>query len=335
MRISLLIAVAIMLFACDTRRDIIEDKKMEITINIDWSELQKQPLLASILFYNRDNSSSKIIHHTNFTTTTVMLPVGVYDVLCFNESFGAHENIEFRNVENYHTIEAYAEHFTPNEGYEVAQSGQAIREPSVLAIDRYENLVIERDYSEDYHKEINFKPKSVISTLRLKVNLNGIENLSNINYSSAAISGMAEGLLLASGEPNGTSAINYFYFGPKSYNEGSLTQGSISGLLRCFGPDRPITKSTEQNIATLFLKLRNGTDLLSDQGEPITRDITDGMVYDSNLDLHIDIELGLGVEGDPTITLPFVEDSEGGKETGFDAEIEDWGDEEVTDVPIG
>ncbi len=329
-----LLMIALIFSSCDTRREILPDKRMELTINIDWSELSSKPLVTSILLYNRDQSSV-IVHQTNYSTTTVMLDAGVYDLICFNESIGAHENIEFRGVDSYQTIEAYAQHFTVTEGYEVEAEEQTIREPSVLAVDRYENLVIERDYSESYSKVVNLRPESIISTLDLKVNFKGLDNLSNVNLSSAAISGMAEGILLSTGAPNGSKGVNYFYFGPKSYDLGSLENGHLRGTLRCFGPAQGVTRSGAENIVTLFLKLRNGTDYLTDQGERVTRDVTQSMVYDSSLKLHINLELGLGESGDPLIVIPYVEDSEGGKQTGFDAEIEDWGDEDITDIPIG
>lgn len=330
-----LILLCLILSSCDTRWKIYDKFEVWVHVKIDWSNLNQRPNGTTIAFYPQTRTDIEpIFLITNSINDSIRLPQDTYSVLVFNETLTGHDNIYFRGTTRYETFEAYIKPTTVSNKYYIPEGEYAVASPSILAIDRLENFrITQAAILSKARITLNFKPQRVLSTTILKVHIRGMNNVAK-SGSSASISGLANGINLSTGRLSSTPVTQVFTLNNKLFESGSITQGTMSGSFVCFGIiDNEIeTKSKTQNVqnlASLYFRLRNETDL-----DRIDRNVTGRIeVITEGNQIIYKVEIGLDVPSDPIIVLPDVPDTEK-PGAGFDADVGDWGDEEVVDVPL-
>ena len=188
-------------------------------------------------------------------------------------------------------------------------------------------MVEEARYTDKYRRAgdseyllCSLTPENIIYTIKVKVNIKGIYNLRSAR---AALDGMAEGYRFASAKP--TKAVSTYLMEEWSLtvDQSDPTRGYIVSTLYCFGlPDGHRATADENHFVLYVLLVDNKTTL------DYTFPVGDKFDYD-----EAEVELSLSLEIDLQDPLPDVK-PEGGSGSGFDATVEDWGEEIEHDIQM-
>ncbi len=333
------------LYSCDTRRTIYPDGSAVVEISLDWANLavatddaQQSPNGATIAFYPQsDEMGEPTFILTNYATATAYLPVGTYDILVFNETIYGHDYIEFSGMDSYETVTAYWESSELSASNVRSSVTRAIVETDdLLLVDKLEDFEItdEMQVKGDV-VSLSFTPVLVNRKMTVLAHVNSLHNVSS-SGSLLYVYGMAAGYNLSTGLTVNESTTHLTVLNNKTFNEGSTTDGTVSASFYTFGDaQKGVSSKAEDDSNSVALSFK----LVDDSTLPdIERDITDEVeaasILEGSTTLDINIELGTGADDDSLIEIPDVEGTGGSTGSGFDAEVSDWGDNVLTNVPI-
>ncbi|MFI3285626.1 MAG: DUF5119 domain-containing protein [Rikenellaceae bacterium] len=315
--ILIIAIIALMPFSsCDNRRPIYPESGVWVVVNLDWSELEENPNGATVRFYPKTRSELSVVTlRTNSSVDSAFVKRDNYAIVVMNETVDSHSNIEFSNSDNYENFVGRIKSvLNPSAGGDDIVTGG---EPDAFATASYEDLEVTREsVIEAKRYELDFTPQLRTKQLCVTLYINGIDNLRS-DIQALTIDGMADGIKLYTGESNGVGISHYLTFTEKVYDEDSYKRGYLRGYVNCFG----VAGNGIDNKVTLYMALRDGNmHYIKDI------DVTDMIYTDENdeLKLYLDLE---------DITLPEVEDIYN-PGSGFDAEVDDWDEEEDLNIPI-
>ncbi len=326
----------------------------DVNIDVDWSNLEELPTGMTVMFYPVDGATP-IDHIThNVEHTTVSLRAGVYNILIFNKSVKEFGSIGFRGMDRYETAEAYALEESSKGWYSKAEDESVALQPEPLAVATIENYTVTEDMVHaqmaarskgaeiddktkvDTKAQIDVKPKNVIAQGNIIIHVLGFHNLRSVR---GTIEGMAESFqpsVFGTGEGFVTHILESDDWASEE-DESDRTKGRIHGHFSTFGmPEMILSRAGEENrwenarLNISVLLVDNNPDNIQD----FSFDIGDKIdVSDMSGEIILHIELGTGADGDEPITLPDVI-PEGGKEGGFNVEVDKWGEGETIDVQL-
>lgn len=319
-----LIFVMFFMFSCDNQQEKIEVNGTWVRVNVDWSKAGIEPEGASFCFYPEREGMNPIRLETHTTLDSMKLRIDNYRVLVFNETANSHENIFFRGMDKYETVEACAQPIEVPDKYSKETEERAVTNLDILAVERLTDFEITDQMMEDDERPtLNFVPESRMHVVTLTIRAKGLENVS-LGGSIGSLSGMTGAINLSQVEQDSDPVTHYFNFNDITFDEGSNTEGTMSATLSTFGPLRTVASKSEniKNVVTLYFKLRDGTEQT-----PIEYDITD--LIDQAIEANDDLNIEIG-SGD-IIEFPYVEDTGG---SGINVNVGDWGDETIIDTPV-
>ena len=154
-------------------------------------------------------------------------------------------------------------------------------------------------------------------TRKVKVKLN-IKGLHNVRQANCTLGGIPLSVYLCDGRPGDMAGRHEFTVGNPVFNDGSLTEGTLTGLLNIFGIDTEVPHDVVLQT------------LLVDGQTVVEQELTDVNVRKEAED---DGTFVLHVEASTPEILPNVK-PEGSGDSGFDANVDGWGDEKTEEIPI-
>ncbi len=345
-----IIGVLSLLSGCDARREIYPSNSVLVKVSLNWEELSKatkaeveQPNGATVLFFPTDGGKSYQLL-TNYTEAEIMLPIGEYNVLVFNETVNGHDYLQFENTDKYETFRAVWEETELSSAYSRGGDTRAVTQTDdLLLVDRLEGFEITADMSIDQETQsLSFTPTLVNGSMKVSIYIEGMDNVSQ-SGSLLYVDGMSRGYNLSTGEADGDEITHLMEISNREFDEGSYQNGIMWEEFYTFGDATTSTRAADgSNSVTFKIKLRNG-----EYHDDISYDITDDLESQSSsasltTQISIDVEIGTSAEGDdpddPNNTplvlddVPDTEEPDAG--SGFDATINDWGDEEIVNVPL-
>ena len=291
-----------------------------------------------------DKQLFKFITH-NLNSITLDLEAGTFHTVVFNQSESEYGTIQFSNLEDYANAQVQV---VPVESswYETKAPGTKVgTEPEWLAIGSAENLevteemvaVAEREYlagmqdvmtkaaGQTVNDLATITPISVIKQVEFNVYGQGLYNLRTVR---AALEGMAEGCLLSTGKTTANQVAHTMEEWTVETEPNDPASGEIKILLSTFGiPEGHGGTAQENKFSISCLLVDNKTVVTNDfyVGDLLAKfkemDGLDGNIQKVVINLRLPER------------LPDVQPM-GGSGGGFDAEVDDWGDEIVTNIPI-
>lgn len=318
--------------SCD-RRELTYYTEAEFEIRTDWSgsrlDDEEAGNGATAVFYPRDGGEPTIILMGDRSYGKVRLRVGCYDALVFNRSFSEFGSIDFRG-DRYGELEAYAHHIeTRIDPVTRSETRVIVGSPEKIAADGVEEIEVTEDMLGNYSPSVQARNRSVSGadddftltfapqclTHEIKVVVNVI-GLNNIRSAVGVLVGVAESVNLSTGRVAGETVTQQFALDEKEFTAGSPFSGTLTGRFNTFGFEAGVTRK-------LTLKA-----LLVDSKTRIeeTFDVTarEEEAEDGTLVLYIEVDASPIADVKP----------EGGSGSGFDADVEDWGDEAEHDIPL-
>ena len=304
-------------------------------INVDWSEFTEKetPSGMTVIVYPQDGGAPIFTRSNTISHVLVNLPVGTYNSIVFNQSETEFGSLELRNLNNFHSAEVTAIQ-APTKWYTTKdQNERIVHEPEWFGTDNEENAEVTaqmleqgaKDFIEstkDTKSGIDFifhKTQNIIHTVNVTVH---IKNIYNLRSARAALEGMAEGYKLGAGKRSTSQATHLMENWTLETNPQDPTQGTIKAQIQCFGlPDGHKATPAENTFNLSMLMVDNQTilDYKFQVGHLFTAD------EDDHLTLYLELDLGK--------PLPDVK-PEGGQGGGFDATVDDWGEEIEHEVEL-
>lgn len=313
----------------------------KVRIDVDWSEFKEsKPTGMTISLFPSDETVQPIQHITHTTTHAVFnLVPDEYTVLVHNQSESEFGFVKFRDMNHYSTARVQPERCTSS-WYRPVGGEILVLNPEWLAFDMQETVVtgemVEGDtISDEKHRSrtddgnetliSTMIPENVIYTLHVSVKVKGINNYKSAR---AAFSGMADGYFIGSQEYHTdqvTHLMDTWTMNGKHEDEDGVQTGTITSEITCFGLPPGHEGTAKENIFRLSLLLVDNETRINrmfNVGSRIYQRTTNG----SPLHLYLDLALS---EKLPDVT-PASDDSE----NGFDAEVNEWGEETNQDIGL-
>ena len=306
----------------------------KVRVNVDWSEfVEEDPTGMTVMVYPADGGKPYTVLTHTLDGASFNLPEGVYHTLAFNQSVSEFGTLEFRQMEKYDKAEVVSV-TQDSRWYEGrADGGRVVTQPEWIASHREEGAMVTRQMVEAMRPEGKYRtgdamgyvlsslvPHNIIYTVHVRVYIDGIYNLRSAR---AALDGMAEGYRFATARPSDVTATYLMEEWKLTIDENDPTRGHIDTDLYCFGLPYGHQGAEEENRFDLSVLLVDNKTILD---FPF-------MVGDRFESLDASVSLKLYLEFKLTNPLPDVK-PEGGSGSGFDASVEDWGEEIEHDVQM-
>ena len=306
-----------------------------IRINVDWSKFidKEEPSGMTVIVYPQDGSAPVFTRSNDLSHVLVYLPAGMYNSIVFNQSENEFGSLELRNLNNYTkaevaTIQAPTRWYTTR-----VENEKVVHEPEWFGTDKEENAEVtkqmiewvQHSFMESTQSNNGTKTtksgidliyhtvENVIYTLDVKVHM---KNIYNLRSARSAISGMAEGYLLAAQTRSNKTVTHLMEQWSLNAAPHDPTLGTIQTKIMCFGLPDNHGKTPQENTLTLSLLLVDGKTILN-----YTFNVGD-LIREGDLDGELTLHLELAID-EP---LPDVEPVDGDA-GGFEATVDDWGEE--------
>lgn len=326
-----------MLSSCE-RRDLTYYEVSEINLYVDWSQSgldsEEGRYGATAVFYPTDGGEPSVFPMGERSAETIRLTEGVYNVILFNRSFNDFGNISFRGTDRYETLEAYARKMETRVDEITRQETRTIiGSPDELAVATMEGLTVTEDMLGNYSKtpygrtsrNAGEEPADDLYTLRLTpkkltrevVAVLHITGLNNIRSAKCRLDGVSESVFLASGRYSGHTVTQEFIPSNPEFTPGSPFDGTLTGTFEVFGSNL----AGNHNLRLEALLVDGETTFTGnyDDAKVTEKDNGEGAIT-----IHVEVT---------TDKIPDVK-PEDGSDSGFDVDVDGWGNDINTDIPI-
>jgi hypothetical protein len=325
----------LLLSACDTRRDILDDQGVWVHMEVDWQQAGILPEGTSIYIFNRETGLPVRQFLTNemrdsLTCDSLKLHAGHYSLLVFNETERSHDYLSFRGTDRYHSAEAYASPLAlPATG---RFAGVAAAQPDavrtmvaatdVLATAGLDHFELGYDViRSQVHPRLRFTPERRSVTADVIIHLQNMHSLYTGRQQVGVLTSMAEGVFLATGHPNDVPAAYWFALTAVHFDPDTKS-GTLSASFATFG-----ACASGNNDLDLYFLLHDGTEFT------YHCDVT-ALLHAAEItpERRLVVEVGLGLTpDDPLIVLP---DLPAGDDGMFKVGVGGWDDTDDIDIPI-
>lgn len=305
---------------------------LKARIDVDWSDFVKDTPDGMTLYVFPNDDTQRPTTETTHTITraSFTLMPDDYLVMVHNQSASEFGSVVFRNMDDWstaevRTAECTSDWYKPKDGEKLGQT------PEWLAFDTRSVTVTEEMMKAAGNEEISVGtmiPQNVVYTLHVRLKAEGIENF---RAGRAALTGLSDGYrpVLQEYHTDRVTHLLETWSVEKSSTvratDGTTSTGYITSDITCFGLPSGHGGTAEENVLHLKLLLVDNKTIVAgtfNVGNRIWQFMTDGDP------LHLYIELTLPKK------LPDVESATDDSQSGFDAEVDDWGNEIDQDVGL-
>lgn len=318
-----------------------------IRVNVDWTGFQQKenPTGMTVMVYQNPGSTVQKAGGTDVLEEPVKvmsnntayveldLPAGVYHSIVFNQSETEFGTLVFNNLLQWEKAEVVAGP-APTKWYTTrTEDEKTAYEPEWLGTGQVQGVGLTHEMIQQWAQYygvaskapeamdlINHTARNVIYTVNISVL---VKNVYNLKYARGALTGMSEGYSLAQGKALGSKVTHLLEEWSLQTDPSDPTQGYLKAKLLSFGLPQGHNSLPDENLLNLSV-------LLVDNKTQLDFPLPVGNLWQKSApgeDLQLALELELP---EP---LPDVK-PEGGSAGGFDATVEDWGEEIEIEIPI-
>lgn len=343
----------------------------DILLLTDWSLLPEVPTGMTAIFYPTDGSTETVVMSNNTVGNVVRLKKGKYKALVFNQSIYEFGSMTFYGMNRFESALVKGVSLNETVSQETVADlawfknvvhsnpdsiSKVIRSLQPFNSDRFTYEVTNEMCLRQYKKELGqamdpwegVNPAAFVDTIRstpppvapnmhITIHVRGIHNLYRVR---AYISNMALADLFGLHRNTGDDAIQILSDWKVRVSEDDKKRGDVKTSFRTFGTPSMLVTESDVNIdygpraASDDSRAYNGENKLFVQFELRDAKTVITHMFDVTKDIvYIKDELTLMVELDIDTPLPDVPDVIGSGGAGFDADVEDW-KEEDKDIEI-
>lgn len=305
-----------------------------IRIDVDWSEFTEEtPTGMSVMAFPVAGGKPVTVLSNTLSHVYMNLEAGLYHTLVYNQSPSEFGSLTFNNMENYKEAEVAANIISSKWYTGRAGETRVATEPEWFAVNTEENVRVTEEMVEaarqeeiKQHRATNdfvissLMPKNIIYKINVKVNIKGIYNLRSAR---AAMDGISGAVKFATLERSGTNLVTHLMEEWEiTIDKTDPTKGYITSSFYCLGLPSNHQGQAEENyflLSCLLVDNKTKLDFPFDVGHMVKK-LEDGRLV---LNLEIDVQEA----------LPDVKPVDGSA-GGFDATVDDWGDDIEHDVQM-
>ena len=336
-----------------------------VKVKIDWSHFRhlEKPTGMSVYLWSRYNEKkNKTFLTHDLNSLNLNLEKGLYDAFVYNQSEDEYATIEFHNLNDFDKAEARVIQVKSNWLNTKLPNTKVGAEPEWLAIDCVRDIDVteemvaraEAEYLAtlpEANKQMQQQkstreatktenevgplvPKSIIKNVDIYVHL---ENLIYLRSALGAVGDMAEGCYIATRQPTERRVTHTMgswgiVYGQTSSGAINMMKGAIKVSLSTFGLPAGHTGNPDDNNLYIRLLLVDNATIL-EKNFPIG-DLLAGLnEYDGSLLDEDGVPIWPEVHVYWPEPLPEVE-AVGAGSGGFDVNVDDWGEEITTILPL-
>lgn len=319
-----LLSTLLMFSACE-RRELTYYTEAEISVTVDWSRAgleAEKDYGATLIVYPDGGDKPYLVLMGERESGSVRLPSGKYDAVLFNRSFDDFGALAFRNWQTLETFEAYSRKMeTRNQTRTIVSSPERLagtHSAFVVTDNMLGNYAPTRSENPDCTQDkcrLQLTPLPL--TREVKVILN-VKGLHNVREAQCTLLGVPLSIFMRNGQPGNETGGQVFGAGDPTFTPGSISDGTLTGTINTFG----IQKDASYELKVKALLVDGKTVIEQVVTNAVAREETDEQ---GNPVFFLEVDVP-----DP---FPNVK-PEGGTDSGFDAEVDDWKKEENVDIDI-
>jgi hypothetical protein len=271
------------------------------------------------------------------TGDEVRLRKGIYNVVVFNQAAEEYSYLTIEGQDQYSTLRIVMK-TTDSDWYTPTEGERLIYDPEPLAVATLEGFEVTQEMVRANLKEgkefsLACRPEKVIFTTHLSLEIKGLHNM---RTARGSIKGMADTYWIADRKTGSSVATQLVDFSEKTFHENSTTDGILSGSYLTLGRPNVTSKATDEisNLLTLSILLVDNRTVITKQYDIAPRAAI------NNETKEVEVVLGTKIDPDKEevpedipLELPNVEPEKNGGEGGFDATVDNWGDETNIVIP--
>ena len=283
-----------------------------VRLDIDWGPCGIDPDGMTVLFYPVDGGEPSRFLTNTVTGDEVRLRKGIYNVVVFNQAAEEYSYLTIEGQDQYSTLRIVMK-TTDSDWYTPTEGERLIYDPEPLAVATLEGFEVTQEMVRTNLKEgkefsLACRPEKVIFTTHLSLEIKGLHN---VRTARGSIKGMADTYWIADRK----------------------TGSSVATQL---GRPNVTSKATDEisNLLTLSILLVDNKTVITKQYDIAPRAAI------NNETKEVKVVLGTKIDPDKEevpedipLELPNVEPEKNGGEGGFDATVDNWGDETNIVIP--
>lgn len=343
MRRYLYILVAILLISSCNHYDLCfhHPHTARARINVDWSKFDKEvPTGMTVMVYPDTGGKPYTLLTNNINYVLADLEAGTYNTLVYNQSTSEYASVLFTGMESYHTATVAAKEYKSRWYSSRSELEKIAMQPEWVGVDAKTGAVVTpemvRITGEENFASITQKGEAktefviashiahnIIHTVNVKVHLNAVYNLRSAR---ASLTGMAAEYKFSIDETTEDKVTHLQESWTLVRDKVDPTRGYITAKFKCLGLPINHTSQPDDNEFVLSLLLVDDTTVMDfpfKVGSKLQK------VYNEKGEYVLELNLELWIE-EP---LPDVKPSDSG-ESGFNATVDDWGEEEKVEIEI-
>ena len=315
---------------------------VQVKVPVDWTEFdEEKPTGMTVMAYPDDKDKPVTVLTNDLRSAQLSLEEGGYNMLVFNQSTAEYSSFRFEGMDDLSTACVKATPFKSRWYKSRTDNDEAIEQPEWLADGSISHVVVRQDMlgKDSVFVTDTVKPINVIYTIHVRIHVKGINN---IRSARASLDGMADGYMFASNKPTTsrmTQLLEKWSLQPDADNPAN---GVLSATIQSFGLPADHEGKAEENELALSLLLVDNKTQLDYQfyvGDKFKASMEDSNSGSSSSDTDVDIDVPITADVDLDLSLDMEIDTavpdvkpENGSSGGFDATVDDWGDEVKIDI---
>ncbi len=358
MKKLLYIYILTLLVSCD-RRDLTYDYNptAAIKVVVDWANMSATPSGMSIYCYPTSGEEATVLISNDVDEAIVDLGAGTYNILIFNLTPAELPDVDFELNDGFENAKVYASSTVSEWAVAKSDDEGLVKSPKEIAAATYMSITVTQEAveeaialrsrgvtkSEDLICEtIYVEPKVVVRNTRVRV---WLTNFFSHSSTRATIYGMASGYHFFTQKSHTDMATHILSSDSwVSYTE-DYNNGYVYTYFLSFGlPDQTTSTRTStrgewddwDGMLYIDFLMTDNTTIQSEEIElwdkVVVNDTSSKADSDSSAEVSVDIDVDTG--SDSRIVLPDDITPSQGSTNGFDAVVDEWGDEVGVDLPL-
>lgn len=187
------------IMSCQLREINAPDDQAHITLEVDWSLMDKEPTGMTVMFYPTDGTNPYKLITNEVHYVHQDLPEKDYDILIFNQSVEEFTTLNFRGLEKFDSAEVYIpedKNLTSridrlyNDGTRGYNASAKVQPRSFASTSTKST----RDATRGYNASAKVQPRPNVGKMKATVHVRGLENARSVN---GAITGLGGGSSIA------------------------------------------------------------------------------------------------------------------------------------------
>lgn len=320
-------AAALTLASCD-HKELCYDHRHAVAarVNVDWSLFtEEQPTGMTVTLYPTDGEQPYSTLTNNTLYADLSVPPGTYDAMVYNQSPSEFGTVEFSGMDYRSTATVYAATVSSRWYKTRADNERLVCQPEWIATDIMADVEAPEEESDRHARTqtrcvvATLMPQCVVYTISIDIH---IKNIYNVRSARASLDGLADGYRLGAMRATATQATQLIEEWTMTRDGDNPANGTLHASIQSFGLPDGQERLPDRNHLRLSL-------LLVDNKTQKDYDFAVGDRFVKDEDVRLSLSLSESID-EP---LPDVK-PDGGATGGFDAKVDDWGEDERIDIGV-